>query len=180
MFFRRTVKPAIVAMAIWALGVWWFGEGFGMLLTGAASPLTGAPGAVVLYPLIGLLVWPAAADADDVAPGIASSAAATGPLGSGAPLFAWTGFWTLSAVLWLFPANRASGSLGSTLHAAANGQPGWYAHFETSLANALPHNGSLVPWMLALVSLVIAAGPLLSRRPQPFLLAGVALQATFW
>ena len=58
MFFRKTVKPAIVVMAVWAFGVWWFGEGFGMLLTGAASPLTGAPGAVVLYPLIGLLVWP--------------------------------------------------------------------------------------------------------------------------
>ena len=64
MFFRKTVKPAIVVMAVWALGVWWFGEGFGMLLTGTASPLTGAPGAVVLYPLIGLLVWPREARAD--------------------------------------------------------------------------------------------------------------------
>ncbi|HWF15773.1 MAG TPA: hypothetical protein VG244_06290 [Acidimicrobiales bacterium] len=122
MLFRRTVKPAIVAMTIWAFGVWWFGEGFGMLLTGAASPLTGAPGAVVLYPLVGLLVWPTRPDsAADVAPGIASSAAATGPLGSGAPLLAWSGFWALSAVLWLFPANRAGGSLGSTLRTAAGG-----------------------------------------------------------
>jgi hypothetical protein len=180
MLFRRTVKPAIVAMAIWAFGVWWFGEGFGMLLTGAASPLTGAPGAVILYPLIGLLVWPTEADAAGVAPGIASSAAAAGPLGSGAPLFAWTGFWSLSAVLWLFPANRAGGSIGSTLNDAASGQPGWYAHFETSISHALPHNGSLLPWVFAGVSLAIAAGPLLSRRPQPFLLAGVGLQAIFW
>src|SRR5580704_3310679 len=84
MLFRRTVKPAIVAMAIWAFGVWWFGEGFGMLLTGTASPLTGAPGAVLLYPLVGLLVWPTEQTTTDVAPGIASSAAATGPLGVGA------------------------------------------------------------------------------------------------
>jgi hypothetical protein len=180
MLFRRTVKPAIVAMAIWAFGVWWFGEGFGMLLTGTASPLTGAPGAVIWYPLIGLLVWPTEADTGEVKPGIASSAAATGPLGSGAPLFAWTGFWSLSAVLWLFPANRASGSIGSTLDTAASGQPGWYAHFETSLANALPHNGSLLPWVLAGVSLAIAVGPLLTRRIQPFLVAGVAVQGVFW
>ncbi len=180
MLFRRTVKPAIVAMAIWAFGVWWFGEGFGMLLTGAASPLTGAPGAVILYPLVGLLVWPTEKATSDVAPGIASSAAATGPLGAGAPLFAWSGFWALSAVLWLFPANRASGSIGSVLRTAAGGQPSWYAHFETSLANALPHQGSLLPWVLAAASLVIAAGPLLSRRLQPFLLAGVALQLAFW
>ena len=38
--------------------VWWFGEGFGMIPADTASPLTGAPGAVLLYGLIGLLVWP--------------------------------------------------------------------------------------------------------------------------
>lgn len=180
MLFRRTVKPAIVAMAVWAFGVWWFGEGFGMLLTGTASPLTGAPGAVILYPLIGLLVWPSDAPARDVEPGIPSSAAATGPLGAGAPLVAWSAFWALSAVLWLFPANRAGGSINSTLVTASSGQPSWYAHVETSLANALPHSGSALPWVLAMVSLAVAVGPWLSRRVLPFLVVGVALQAVYW
>jgi hypothetical protein len=134
-----------------------------------------------MYPLIGLLVWPRETETtSDVAPGIASSAAATGPLGSGAPLFAWSGFWALSAVLWLFPDNRASGAIGAQLNAAASGQPSWYAHFQTSVANALPHSGSALAWLLAGASLVIAAGPLLSRRPRPYLFAGVALQALFW
>ena len=184
MFFRKTVKPAIVVMTAWAFGVWWFGEGFGMLLTGAASPLTGAPGAVLLYPLIGLLVWPkdvpTDAGAEDVAAGIPSSAAASGPLGSVAPLIAWSAFWTLSAVLWLLPANRAGGSINSTLVSASSGQPSWYAHFETSLASTLPHSGSVLPWLLAMASLAIAAGPLLSRRPTPFLATGVALQGVYW
>jgi hypothetical protein len=181
MLFRRTVKPAIVAMAVWALGVWWFGEGFGMLLTGAASPLTGAPGAVLLYPAIGLLVWPTGRSDDHaVQAGIESSASATGPLGTNAPLFVWSGFWLLSAVLWLFPANRGAGAIASTVSNAANGQPGWFAHFETSVANALPHGGSPLPWILAALSVVIAAGPWLSRRPQPFLAAGIALEALFW
>lgn len=183
MFFRKTVKPAIVVMAVWAFGVWFFGEGFGMLLTGAASPLMGAPGAVVLYPLIGLLVWPKDDPSDngaDVAPGIPSSAAASGPLGSVAPLIAWSAFWTLSAALWLLPDNRAGGSINSALASASSGQPSWYAHFETSVANALPHSGSAVPWLLAVISLVIATGPLLSRRPAPFLAAGVALQGLYW
>ncbi len=180
MLSRRTVKPAIVAMVVWALSVWWFGEGFGMLLTGTASPLTGAPGAVLLYPLVGLLVWPADVPARDIEPGIPSSAAASGPLGAGAPLIAWSGFWALSAVLWLFPANRAGGSINSTLVTAANGQPSWYAHVETSLANALPHSGSALPWVLAVLSLAIAVGPWLSRRVLPFLVAGVALQALYW
>jgi hypothetical protein len=42
----------------WALIVWWFGEAFGMLFMTMASPLTGAPGAVLLYGIIDLLVWP--------------------------------------------------------------------------------------------------------------------------
>ena len=184
MFFRKTVKPAIVVMAVWAFGVWWFGEGFGMLLTGAASPLMGAPGAVVLYPLIGLLVWPtegrADTGADGVAPGIPSSAAASGPLGSIAPLIAWSAFWTLSAVLWLLPDNRAGGSINSTLVSVSSAQPSWYAHVETAVANALPHSGSGVPWLLAVISLAIAAGPLLSRRPAPFLVAGAAMQGLYW
>jgi hypothetical protein len=101
-------------------------------------------------------------------------------LGTNAPIFAWSGFWALSAVLWLFPANRASGAIGSTVRTAANGQPSWYAHFESSVGNGLPHSGSALAWVLAGASLVIAAGPLLSRRPRPYLLAGVVLQGAFW
>jgi hypothetical protein len=182
MLVRRTVKPAIVAMAAWAVAVWWFGEGFGMLLTGAASPLTGAPGAVLLYPVIGLLVWPAGRDekADQFGPGLRSSAAAAGPFGTNAALVAWSGFWTLSAMLWLFPANRASGSIPSALATAASGEPSWYARFETSIAHALPQTGSALPWLLASVSVVIAVAPLVTRRPRPFLLLGVGVEALFW
>jgi hypothetical protein len=134
-----------------------------------------------LYPLVGLLVWPRELEAEgDIEPGIASAAAATGPLGTGAALFAWSGFWILSAVLWLFPANRAGGAISSTIGDAASGQPSWYAHFETSVANGLPHSGSVLAWLLAGASLVIAAGPLLSRRIQPYLVAGAVLQALFW
>ena len=179
LLYRRTVKPAIVAMACWAVAVWWFGEGFGQLMTGVASPLTGAPGAVIVYPIIGVLVWPREADAGELEPGIASSAAASGPLGTVAPLLVWSGFWTLSAMLWLFPANRAPGSIGGALRTAASGEPSWYAHFEISLANATPH-GSALPWVFAVVSLLIAVGPLVSRRPLPFLAAGVVVQGVFW
>jgi hypothetical protein len=59
LLFPRMVKPALLASFGWALGVRAFGEGFGLLLTGQASPLTGAPGAVLLYMLAGLLIWPA-------------------------------------------------------------------------------------------------------------------------
>ena len=180
LLFRRTVRPAIVVMAIWALGVWWLGEGFGGILNDTASPLMGAPGAVVLYPLIGFLVWPRADRDEVVQPGIASSAAAGGPLGVSAPLYAWSGFWVLSAALWLFPANRSSGAVRSMVASMASGQPTWYAHFLTSVANALPSSGSGLAWTLALVSLVVGLGPVISRRPLPFLVLGALVQLVFW
>ncbi len=54
----RFVKPAIIVSILWAVAVWYAGEGLSLLLTGQASVLTGAPGAVILYPLIALAFYP--------------------------------------------------------------------------------------------------------------------------
>ena len=58
LLYRRTVKPALAASFAWALVVWSVGEAFGMLFTDMPSPLNGAPGAVLLYAILGLLGWP--------------------------------------------------------------------------------------------------------------------------
>ncbi len=69
LLYRPAVKPALAVSFGWVLVVWWFGEAFGMMFmtsmnTGGAtpapmaSPLTGAPGAVLLYAIIGLIAWP--------------------------------------------------------------------------------------------------------------------------
>lgn len=52
------VRAAVIASAVWALIVWYGGEGMSMLLTGQAGVLTGAPGAILLYPIIGFAVYP--------------------------------------------------------------------------------------------------------------------------
>ena len=51
LLYRRTVRPALVVSFFWAFGVWFFGEGLGLIFTGSASALTGAPGSVFLYGL---------------------------------------------------------------------------------------------------------------------------------
>jgi hypothetical protein len=48
--------------------VWWLGEGLGGLLAGTASPVNGAPGAVLLCALLALLLWPSGRDLPDRAP----------------------------------------------------------------------------------------------------------------
>jgi hypothetical protein len=58
--FRRTVKVALAASVVWAASVWWLGEGRGgVLSTAGANPVTGAPGAVILYALLAVVLWPA-------------------------------------------------------------------------------------------------------------------------
>ena len=61
--WRPTVRVALGASIVWALGVWWFGEGLGGVLTGTASPVSGAPGPVILYALLAILMWPRARSA---------------------------------------------------------------------------------------------------------------------
>jgi hypothetical protein len=153
----RTVKQALCVMFVWAFGVWWVGEGFGQLLTARTSPLVGAPGAVLLYALIGMLAWPndktltaAACPAPRPVDGgdfgdYRTSAAAVGRLGVPAGLAMWAGLWGLFAVLWLLPANRSATSIHDSLIQAASGEPGWYSHFLKALAGGFRSGGPLGP-----------------------------------
>jgi hypothetical protein len=114
LLLRRTVRPALVASFVWAALVWWLAEGFGMLLTGTASPLTGAPGAVLLYALVGALAWPTTSGPTAPAP---TARRWAGPA-------VWAAPWCGAAVLWLLPANRSPSSVHDAIAAAASGQPG--------------------------------------------------------
>jgi hypothetical protein len=207
LLYRRTVRPALVLSFAWVIGVWFFGEGMGMLLTGTASALTGAPGSVFMYGLLGLMAWPRArrpalGGADDLGPsdagwddhdvdahlpgdavrpvGVASSAAAQGIGRSVTPLAVWAGYWSLAAVLFLFPNNRTSTSVHSAISGMVPTQPSWYGHFLTNVSNHVSNSGTQWAWVLAVLSLVVGLGPLLVRRPGPYLLGGALLAFVLW
>ena len=184
LLFRRTVRPALVVSFVWALAVWVVGEGMGMILTGTASALTGAPGSVLLYGALGLMAWPRPARRDvdwsDRPVGIASSAAAQGLGRSVTPLAVWAGYWSLAAVLFVFPDNRTRTSVSSAIIGMAPGQPGWFSHFLTSLGSQFSTTGTQTAWALAAVSLVVGLGPLVARRPGWFLLGGALLSLLLW
>jgi hypothetical protein len=55
---RPTLKLALAASIAWSLSVWWLGEALGAVLTGTATPGSGAPGAAVL-------LLPGVQDADE-------------------------------------------------------------------------------------------------------------------
>ena len=56
--WRRTSNPRSASPIVWALGVWWFGEGAGGIFQGGATPFGGGPGGVLFYAVLAVLLWP--------------------------------------------------------------------------------------------------------------------------
>ena len=178
---RRTLKPALVTSFIWGVGIYIFGEGLGMVLTGHTSPLVGAPGAVCFYILLGLMVWPKSEEnADHHATGVQSSAAARGIFGGTGSLLVWAAIWLFEALIWMFPFNRTGNAIANQMATTANGEPGWYAHLLTSFGHTFVGAGIWVAVILAAASLVIALGPLVSNRPQLYIGLGIGLALAYW
>ena len=185
LLFRRTVRPALAVSFFWAFGVWFFGEGLGQLFTGSASALTGAPGSVFLYGVIGLMAWPRSAPTErepdaQASVGIGSSAAGQGIGRAATPLLVWCGYWSLAAVLFLLPNNRTPTSVSSAIVGMSPGEPNAYSHFLNSFGSHFGTGGIWTTWLLAIGSLVVGFGPLLFRRPTLFLAAGGLLATFFW
>ena len=180
LLIRKTVRPALVLSFVWAVGVWALGEGFGLLLTGMASPLAGAPGAALLYVAIGVLVWPRAGRPDSEPLTLTGPASAQGPLGVLGGKVVWAVIWGGMGVLWLLPANRAGGSISAAIGGVVDGEPGGLASVQLSVAHAIGNGGGGIAVACAVASFVIGLGPLLVRRATAFLVAGASLALVYW
>ena len=130
LLFRRTARPALIVSFAWAFVVWWFGEGFGMILMGMASPLTGAPGAVLLYALIGLLVWPSKEENNNRE----GTSAGAGLIGERGGLVVWSVLWLTATTLWCLSVNRTADATSEALKAASGSSMHWLASLQSSLA----------------------------------------------
>ncbi len=157
LFYRRTVKAALVLSVVWALAVWWFGEGLGGVLTGA-TPLMGAPGAVVLYAFLAVALWP---KPTNPVPSVAES----GPLGSFGAGAAWVALWVSMEYLFLLPANRAASAAHDAIAGMADGEPGPIAALDHHLANFFAGNGLAVALTFSLAFAAIGASVLLPTSP---------------
>ena len=165
LLYRPTVKLAILASCLWAFVVWWFGEGFGMLLMTMAAPLTGAPGAVILYPLVGLIAWP------NRRPG--------GLLGVHGARMAWAALWLLMAGLWLMAPSASPNSFTQAFDAAPSGMS-WLSTIQYWAADATRGAGVPLALLLAAASAAIAIAVYLNWRPKAFLAGAVVLNLIYW
>ena len=168
-----TSKAGLAASIIWAIAVWWFGEGLGGIFAGA-SPLAGVPGAVVLYALIAVLVWPRDSDQPAV------SVATCGPAGRHLPRAAWLVLWGSFAYFLLLPANRGAGSLQGTFAGMASGEPGWLAGFDRDAASALAGDGAEVAIILAVCCALVAVSVFIPALTGPGIVLAVLLALFFW
>ncbi len=170
---RRLVKPALTVSFAWALVVWWFGEGFGGLTSNTLpAPLMGAPGAVILYAIIGLRVWPTS-KAEGPSP------AALGPLGDRGGLYFWSGLWALMAGLWLVNVNRAKGATHEMIKGMAEASPHWLAKFQNSVGNHTQGHGTTIAVVLAIISVAVAVGVWTPLR-WPALAVGIVISLAYW
>jgi hypothetical protein len=149
--FRPTVRLALAVSVAWSVGVWWFGEGLGGVLSGAASPLNGAPGAVIIYALLAVLLWPA--DRDITAPFTAARA-----VGAQVARGLWLVLWLSLAYFTLAPANRAPQAINGMISAMESGNPGWLAALDRGAASLVSGEGLAASVVLAAALVLIAVG----------------------
>jgi hypothetical protein len=172
---RKTVKPALLASFGWAFAVWWFGEGFGGLFSNTLpAPLMGAPGAVILYAVIGVLVWPSGRRGG-------RSPAGMGPLGERGAQLAWAGLWLLGAFLWLVDVNRAREATSEMVEGMAEGSPRWLAKIQDWGVHHAQGHGTTIAIVLAALSVAVALG-VFAPRPLRWgaLAIGIVLSLAYW
>ena len=183
LLWRPTVKTALAVSILWSLGVWWVAEGLGGVLTGTATPVTGAPGAVILYALIAVLVWPsrsAGAGGGSGSAAVDGGVAAASPLGRRWSAAAWLVLWGSFAYLILQPAIRTPRALSDTLAGEAAGEPGWLAAVDRSAAATAGSHGLAISVVLAAAFILIAAGILYPATARPALALAMIAGLSIW
>ena len=177
--WRPTVRLALAASVAWSLTVWWLGEGLGGLVNGTASPVTGAPGAVLLYALIAVLLWPRRPG--QRRPGQRPGFPAAAATGGAAARLLWLLLWAGLAGLALAPATAAPGRLGGLAAGMARSEPAWLSAADRHLAAVLTADSPATAAGLAAVLALIAAGVFLpDRAVRAVLVLAIVTAAAFW
>lgn len=180
----RWLKEVLIVSIVWALIVWYGGEGMNMLFTGTASVLTGAPGAVLLYPLLGFAIYPRKRFETDSQQGKAK-ARNEGLLSRAQLRWILSGFWFFAALLQLQPNWWQPGQISQAIGATV-GQGGLNAVLVDPVVQQLSNITANIeiPLNIALVVVFLALGIGLAvvRQEQlrPFLIASIVVSVLIW
>lgn len=153
--WRPATRAALACSIGWSLGVWWFGEGLGGVLTGS-DPLMGAPGAVILYALLAILLWPS----ERPAPFPAAAAIGVRPAQT-----LWLLLWGSGAYLMMQSSNTGPNDMHNMIAGMASGQPRWLSWTDDRAAALVADRGMAASIVLAVLLAVIALAVFLPAGP---------------
>ena len=168
--WRPAARIALGASIAWALCVWWLGEGLGGVLTANASPVSGAPGAVIIYAVLAVVLWPS--DRSATPPFTAVPFTAARAVGTRIAKLLWFALWASLAYFALLPGSRSAQGLHDLVASAGSAEPGWLAALDGRAAALLSQQGLTASIVLAAVLAVIAIGVFL---PPPLARATIVL-----
>ena len=150
-----------------------------MLFTGQGSVLTGAPGAVLLYPLLGLAIYPRSSS--DTSP----EASREGLLSRTHLRYVLAGFWFFAALLQLQPYWWQSGQISGAIGAMV-GQGGLNTFLVDpvlqGLSNVTASSEIALNIVLILVFLALGIGLVVVKqdRVRPWLIASIIMSIIIW
>jgi hypothetical protein len=163
---RRTARVALAASIVWALGVWWLGEGLAGLASGHTSLINGAPGSAFFYAVLAAAAWPRV------------DSSCEGPA-FWLPL-AWVVVWLGAAVFQSLPGQNTGGAVASEMNAGDSGVPGWLAGLDNGIASWAAQHSLLVVILLVAAMYLIGVGALWRRTRVPAVAVGLVLTVAFW
>jgi hypothetical protein len=161
------IKAGLILSIVWSAVVWVFGEGLGGVLTGGASVLSGAPGSVLLYGWLAVLLL-----LDDRA----------WTFGRG---FNWVRdsiavLWGLAALQQLAPVYWTAMGDSAQFQSNLMMQPGWFAATMGWAVRLAFHEPVLVNLILVMAMAYVAWG-VYGSRPRLFAyVVALALLAVIW
>ncbi len=159
------VRLALMASIAWSAAIWFLGEAMGMLPSGFAMAIFGAPGAAIMYAALSALAWP------------------TGRRDVGTRPFAvvWSVYWIGAAVLQLPFVYSAGQTLRAGFSMSSDGQRSFLVDASNGVAHVANADPVLFSAVLGALQLAIGLGWLLDRdHARIWLGLGIAVSLAFW
>jgi hypothetical protein len=167
LLWRRSANLARGVSIAWALGVWALGEGFGGLGMDGTAILTGAPGAALLYAVLGLALWPSVRSSLESASRPVPARRLAVAVADGCAVlrgrwvrYCWLVLWIGLALLEFEPLNHAAGVPGAQLVNIGQGEPSGIASANSAVGGLFAGAGLSFAVLLGLCCVFVGIGVL--------------------
>ncbi len=148
LIWKRSSKAALIASFTWGIAVWLIGEGAGGMFMPGMSMFNGAPGAVLLYAILSIILFPTKKHEG-------RSIAEMSWLGERGVLVLWIAIWAGTSLLELQQTNNAPRALSAVLKYQGHIEPGLVSQMDKVASSLVGMYGTLVVFLFMLLQVTI-------------------------